>query len=88
MFECLYPNTTVHTWKLNEESLTENQVIPGVTRAPASGDTPAKLTILATPQYNNTVVQCEALVREGVGSQYIVRSVLSRNTSLRVQGKY
>ena len=65
--------------------LLENQVTPDVTRASASGDSPAKLTILATPQYNNTVVQCEALVREGVGS---FRSVLSSNTSLRVQGKY
>ena len=85
VFECQYLEALAHTWRLNGVFLAEGQSLPNVTRAPASGDSPARLTILATPQYNNTVVQCEALAREG-GAGVSFMSVLSNNATLRVQG--
>ena len=84
VFECLYPGAISRIWRINGEDLPENQDLPNVTFISPSGDSPARLIIPATPQYNNTVVQCEAIVREGGG----VMSVLSENASLTVQGMH
>ena len=86
VFECQYPGALLHGWGLNGEFLDDDQFPPDVTRIPPSGDSPAaRLIIPATPQYNNTVVQCIAIVKEGGG--YLVRSVLSFNATLQVQGR-
>ncbi|XP_064381783.1 uncharacterized protein LOC135330762 isoform X2 [Halichondria panicea] len=82
VFECRYPEAQNHNWGLNKEFPTENNYPPDVTLTRSSGDTPATLTIPATAHYNNTVVQCEAVVRDGRG--FI--SELSVNASLQVQG--
>ena len=78
VFECLNPNAIVHVWRINGEFLLEDQFPPDVTRIPPSGDSPARLIIPAIPQYNNTVLQCIALMVE--------ESPLSRNATLKVQG--
>ena len=83
MFECLCPGALALTWGLNGVFLAEDWFPPNVTRVAALGDSPARLIIPATPQYNNTVVQCRAFIFEGGGS---LRSVLSNNGTLRVQG--
>ncbi len=84
VFECRYPGAQTHNWGLNGEFPTDDNYPSDVTVIPPSGDTPATLTIPATAQYRNTVVQCEAVVRDGRG--FI--SELSVNTSLQVQGKF
>ena len=83
LFKCLYLGAQNHNWGLNEEFPTEDKYPPDVTLTLSSGDFPATLTIPATAQYNDTVVQCEAVVRDGRG--FI--SKLSVNASLQVQGK-
>ena len=84
VFECLNPVAVSHSWGINEEFLLDGQFPSSVIRTPASGDSPARLIIPVTPQYNNTVVQCRAIVEERGGS---LRSVLSFNATLRVQGR-
>ena len=84
VFECLYPGASSHIWAINGEFLSEDQFPPDVTRISPSGSTSARLIIPATSQYNNTVVQCEAIFREG-GSSLI--SVLSCLVILRIQGE-
>ena len=83
VFECLHPGPALHAWGLDGEFLAEDQSPPDIARVAASGDSPARLIIPATLQYNNTVVQCGAIVVEGGGS---FRIVLSNNGTLRVQG--
>ena len=82
-FECLHPEAQNHVWGLNGEYLPVKQFPPDMTRTPASEDSPARLIMPATPQYNNTVVQCRALSEgnNNVGEQ-------SKNASLQVQGGY
>ena len=57
---------------------TSSSVPPNLTRTSASVDSPARLIIPATPQYNHTVVQCVAHI---VGKNYI-----SENATLKIQG--
>ena len=74
VFECLYPNATSFSWAVNG---TSQSVFPlGIVVVSPSGDSPASLTIPASPKYNNTVVHCEAM--DG--------GVLSESASLKVQG--
>ncbi len=84
VFECRYPGAQNHNWGLNGEFPTDDYYPSDVTVTPPSGDTPATLTIPATGQYNNTVVQCEAVVRDGRG--FI--SKVSVNATLQVQGSH
>ena len=77
VFECLYPNATAYSWALNGTRL--SFFPPDVDTNPSSGDSPASLTIPAKPEYNNTVVHCEA-VGGGVGN------ILSESATLKVQG--
>ncbi len=83
VFECRYPGAQNHNWVLNGVHFTENSYPPDVTRTLSSGDRPARLTIPATAQYNNTVVQCEAVVRDGG----VFIPELSVNATLQVQGR-
>ncbi len=83
MFKCLYLAAQNHNWGLNEKFPTEDQYPPDVTVTPSFGDFPATLTVPATAQYRNTVVQCEALVRDGG----VFIPELSVNATLQVQGR-
>ncbi|XP_064392910.1 uncharacterized protein LOC135340490 isoform X2 [Halichondria panicea] len=82
VFECRYLGAQSYNWGLNGEFPTDGNYPPDVTFTPSSGDTPATLTIPATAQYNNIVVQCEAVVRDG----RVFISKLSVNATLQVQG--
>ena len=82
-FECQYPGATSHVWGLNGEYLLAKQFPPDMTRTPASEDSPARLIMPATPQYNNTVVQCGVLSEENNNVEE-----QSKNASLQVQGGY
>ena len=80
VFECLHPGATSYGWAINGTFLS---VYPSdLVAVSPSGDSPASLTILARPEYNNTVVQCEAVVRVGGGAVF----VLADNATLTVQG--
>ena len=79
VFECLCPGAIAHAWRINGEFLPEDQFLPGVTRIPPSVDSPAKLIVLATSQYNNTVVQCRVFVSIG--------DIISCPALLQVQGQ-
>ena len=80
VFECLHPGATAYGWAINETFLSVYP--PDIDTGPPSGGSPASLTISASPEYNNTVVQCEAVVRVGGGAKF----VLSDNATLTVQG--
>ncbi len=82
VFECRYPGAQSYNWGLNGAFHYHNSPPPNVTVTPPSGDIPTKL-IISTAQYNNTVVQCEAVVR--AGPVFIPK--LSVNATLQVQGK-
>ena len=84
MFECRYLGAQNYYWGLNGDFPTEDNYPPDVTVTLPSGNTPATLTIPATAQYNNTVVQCEALVRDGG----VFIPELSVNATLQVQGTH
>ncbi|XP_064388441.1 uncharacterized protein LOC135336525 [Halichondria panicea] len=62
IFECLYPGALSHSWGINGMYPADDAFPPDVTRTLPSGDTPATLAIPATDQYNNTVVQCRAVL--------------------------
>ena len=83
VFECLNTGAVLHAWGLNGEFPPEDQFPFDLIRLPPSGDTPARLIIPATPQYNNTVVQCRAVTLLD-GNK--LGSVFSDNATLEVQG--
>ena len=62
IFECLYPGALSHSWGINGMYPADDAFPPDVTRTSPSGDAPARLAIPATVQYNNTVVQCRAVL--------------------------
>ena len=62
VFECLYPGALSHSWGINGMYPADDAFPPDVTRTSPSDDTPARLAIPATVQYNNTVVQCRAVL--------------------------
>ncbi len=84
VFECQYLGAQNYNWALNGEFPTENNYPPDVTVTLSSGDIPATLSIPATGQHNNTVVQCEAVVRDG----RVFTPELSVNSTLQVQGSH
>ena len=78
VFECLYPGALAHNWRIQGEFYSEANFPPDINREKPSGDSPARISIPATLHYNNTVVQCNAVVN--------FRGILSNNASLQVQG--
>ena len=83
VFECQCPGAIAHSWRINGEFLREDQFLPGVTRISPSVDSPtARLIIPATPQYNNTVVQCRVFLSSGD-----IISSSSSSVLLQVQGQ-
>ena len=86
MFECLHPGgVTSHDWFVNGTHLSSfsPNIASDIDSNPAVGGSRATLTITARPQYNNTVVQCEAIIRVN-RTAYLV---LSDIPHLTVQGK-
>ena len=81
VFECLYPRAVSHSWRINGEFPSDDQFPPDISCTLPQGDSPARLIIPAIPQYNNTVVQCIALMLRGSNPQ-------SENATLRVQGVF
>ena len=83
VFECRHPGATAYCWAINGTFLPWSVFPPDIVVVSPSGDSPATLTIPAIPKYNNTVVQCEAVVRAGGGREF----VLSDNATLTVYGE-
>ena len=71
IFECLYPGALSHRWGVNGMYPADDAFPPDVTRTLPSGDTPAILAIPATRKYNNTVVQCRAVLDVGGDAQIV-----------------
>ena len=69
VFRCQYQVERVivsYNWFINNTIVTIRTETDTVrVRPPSSPGGPATLTILATPQHNNSVVQCEAIIRNG-----------------------
>ena len=81
VFECLYPGATAYSWAINGTFLS---VYPSdLVAVSPSGGSPASLSIPAIPEYNNTVVQCRAIVVVGGG----ILVLLSDNATLTVYGE-
>ena len=78
MFHCPYSGTDLlgYAWALNGLDINPSNLSSGVSLGPAGA---SSLNILATPQYNNTIVQCTAL-RRG-------EDVVSENATLVVHGQ-
>ncbi len=82
VFECRYPGAITHNWGFNGEFPTDSYP-PDVTTIRPWGDIPAKLTIPATAHYNNTVVQCRAVVE--MGDVFVAK--WSESSTFQVQGR-
>ncbi len=66
VFRCQYQvgSTVAYDWFINHEIVrTDTKTVEH--RPPSSPGEPATLTMLATPQHNNSVVQCQAIFRKG-----------------------
>ncbi len=75
--------TVTYDWFLNNVVVsTDTETVRK--RRPSSFGRPATLTILATPEHNNSVVQCEAKLRTGI---FIVGTEKSTNATLTVRGE-
>ena len=84
MFECLYFEALTHNWGLNGVFFTDANFPPDLIRIPPSVDSlTVKLIIPATSLYNDTVVQCNAVVKLSSG---LLFGYLSSNATLQVQG--
>ena len=81
VFECLYPGAISYAWAINGTFLSDYP--PGIVTDSPSGGSPATLTIPAIPEYNNTVIQCRAIVVVGGDIQL----PLSDNATLTVYGE-
>ena len=73
-FECLYPGAQRHAWFVN--GIASTSLTSEIRVAGASEDHPSVLTIPASSQFNNSVIQCAAFLLSG--------RVLSRNATLIV----
>ena len=79
VFRCQYQAeglTVTYFWFVNNSLvITDTTVFPGE---------PTTLTIMATPQHNNSVVQCQTFFMDGMT---IVGSELSATATLTVHGE-
>ncbi len=76
MFECLYPGASAYIWFVNGVEGSSSEFPPEIKKAGGSSGNPSVLTIPATSQFNNSVVQCEVFSRSG--------GALSRNATLTI----
>ncbi len=74
MFECLYPGASAYIWFVNGVEGSSSEFPPEIKETGGTSGNPSVLTIPATSQFNNSVVQCEVFSRSG--------GVLSRNVTL------
>ncbi len=86
VFRCQYQAegvTVTYDWVINNTILeTDTETVRA--RRPSSPGGPATLTVLATPEHNNSVVQCVATIRNGIVT---VRSEVSTTATLTVRGE-
>ncbi len=80
VFRCQYQVSVIYEWFLSD-SLVAIDTETVRARPPSSFGGPATLTIVATPQHNNSIVQCEATIRNGT---VFVRSEVSTTATLTV----
>ncbi len=73
-FECRSPGAIVHLWFVN--GIASTSLTSEIRVAGASEDHPSVLTIPASSQFNNSVIQCAAVS--------LSSGVLSRNATLKV----
>ena len=78
VFECLHPGALIHNWGIQGEFFSEVKFPSDIRREISSGGSPARIIIPAVLHYNNTVVQCNAVVN--------FMGILSNNATLQVQG--
>ncbi len=71
VFECLYPGATAYSWGLDRIYPPADAFPPDLTRTLPSGNTPARLSIPSTGQYNSTMVQCRAVLDVGGDAQFV-----------------
>ena len=84
VFECQYQTElpVTYDWYINGRlHLLDTPDVSSF--SPSTLGAPATLRIAATPRHNNTVVQCEVLVRKMNGP---IMNILSNNATVRVQG--
>ena len=82
VFGCLYPGAFTYSWTINGTSVSNYS--SDIDSNPPSGGSQASLNIPARPEYNNTVVQCRAVVVVGGRPEL----VLSDNATLTVYGMF
>ncbi len=86
VFRCLYPAKgldVTYDWFINNSMVsTDTETVRY--RPPSSPGEPATLIILAIPQHNNSVIHCEAKIRNGFD---FVRSNVSITATLTVRGE-
>ena len=63
VFECLYPGAISYAWAIN--GIFQSDFPPDIVAVSPSGNSPATLTIPASLEYNNVVIQCGATVPSG-----------------------
>ena len=86
VIECLHPGgETSYDWFINQTILSSlsPDISSDIDSIPSVGGSRATLTILARPEYNNTVVQCEAIVRVNGTGDFVPSDI----AHLTVQGK-
>ncbi len=86
VFRCQYQVeglTVSYDWFINN-SLVEADTETVRARRPSFPGEPATLTIVATPQHNNSVVQCRATISNGIEH---VGSEVSDTATLAVHGE-
>ncbi len=87
VFRCQYQVelglTVPYDWAINNTIVaTDTETVRA--RPPSSPGGPTTLTILATPEHNNSVVQCVVTIRNGIVT---VRSEVSTTATLTVRGE-
>ena len=75
-FECLSPGALGHLWFVNGVESTSPDFSSEIRVAGGTSGLPSVLTIPASSQFNNSIVQCAAISLSG--------GVLSKNATLKV----
>ncbi len=72
-----------YEWFINNSFVGTDSDTVRVPRRPSSPGGPTTLIILATPQHNNSIIQCAAVIRNGFDRTF----VMSSTASLVVRGE-